>query len=288
MINNAVKFQVYSKVIQLCTYLFFLKLFSHLRLSCYIILSRVLWAEQSNTEQSITVKSITLTAQASDQQFKSVVAQTQVLQALGGWASSHAPSFCIKSVRPLSFQKTFTLVRSPSHGYVMKWRNLISQASSWRKYCTCGKKWFALPLGREGKTPWTWPSAEGCCWSQRDQKSSSWEGRGGGWGKEWAWKSVLAPHTLIFTQGANLRPCLVQVGYQFYRVEGGEGVEHCHGWCRQNRGRQTLSWRGRSGREALLESGLQLSTGHPPPPPPLALLYACEAQLKSLSLQRDV
>lgn len=35
---------------------------------------------------------------------------------------------------------------------------------------------------------------------------------------------------------------------------------------------QTLSWRGKRGREALLESGLQLSTGNPPPPPPLALL----------------
>ena len=56
MIDNAVKFQVYSKVIQLCTYLFFLKLFSHLGLSCYVMLSRVLRAEQSNTEQSITVR----------------------------------------------------------------------------------------------------------------------------------------------------------------------------------------------------------------------------------------
>ena len=43
------------------------------------------------------------------------------------------------------------------------------------------------------------------------------------------WKSVLAPHTLIFTQGDNFRPCLVQMGYQFYRVEGDEGVEHCPG-----------------------------------------------------------
>ena len=119
-----------------------------------------------NTEQS------TLTAQASDQQFKAVVAQTQVSQALGGWTSSHAPSFCIKSVRSLGFQKTFTLVRSPTHGCVMRWRNLISQASSRRKYCICGKKCLALPLGREAKTPWTWPSAEGCCWSQRDQKRS--------------------------------------------------------------------------------------------------------------------
>lgn len=127
-----------------------------------------------------------------------------------------------------------------------------------------GKKWFALPLGKEGKTLWTWPSAEGCCWSQRDQKSSSWKGRGGEGGKEWAWKSVLAPHTLIFIQGANFRPCLVQVGYQFHRVEGSEGVEHCHGWCRQNRGRTDPELEGQEGQGGL--AGFWITIIHRSPP----------------------
>ena len=130
-------------------YLFFFKFFSHL--ACYIILSRV----------QLLINS-----------FKSTVAQTWVLWSLGRWTSSHSPSFCIKSVKSLGFQKTFALVKSPSHGYVMSWRNSIPQASSRRKYYTFGKKLFALPLRRESKAPRTWPSTEDCCWSKRDQKGS--------------------------------------------------------------------------------------------------------------------
>lgn len=156
------------------------------------------------------------------------------------------PQFLYKISQISGLPKTFALVKSPSHGYVMSWRNSIPLGENTihlERNC-----WLCLSVGRvrpqgHGQALKIVAEVKGT----RRGLSPSWEGRGGQWGKEWAWESIPAPHTLIFTQGANFRARLVQVGFQFYRVEIGEGAKPCTGWCKQNRSRTDPELEGQGG-----------------------------------------
>lgn len=129
--------------------------------------------------------------QAPGQRFD-VVAQTWISQPLCGW--TFCPSVFIWNRSNLRAVKNLSLVKSPSHSYIVRQRDFIPQALSWREHqIVWGETaWYFSWEGEEGLKAivkrWSKRDKRGLCFSSEGQGDS--EGRG-----VWSW---FQPHHAFF------------------------------------------------------------------------------------------
>lgn len=130
-----------------------------------------------------------------------IVAQTWISQPLCGWTFS--PSVFIWNRSNLRAMKNLSLVKSPSPNYIVRWRDFIPQALSWREHQIVGGE-IAWYVSWEGEVV---PKDIVKHWSKRDKRDlcCSWEGRGGEGRSMCSW---FLPHHFFFPSIINTQCCI--------------------------------------------------------------------------------